>query len=106
MAIMEVDASDFNYELDMAFKRGDIVIIKFGSQYCDSCMALDFELEELDEKYDNLTILDIDTPSSEDLAEMYDIIEVPTMKIYKDEQTILFDGVGVVLAADLEKIIS
>ena len=105
MAIIEIDESEFEQEIEAAFERGDIVIIKFGSMYCDSCMALGFELEELDEKMDNLTVLDIDTPASEELAQLYDIVEVPTMKIYKDREHLIYDGVGVRLAADIEQII-
>ncbi len=102
MAIIEVDSDNFNAEIEAAFQRGDVVILKFISMYCDSCMALGFELEELDEKLEALTILEVDCGVSEDLAQMYDIVEVPTMKIYKSENELIYDGVGVVLAADIE----
>jgi thioredoxin 1 len=101
MAIIEVDEDNFKEELESAFGKNDIVILKFGSQYCDACMALGFELEEVDAKTKNITILEIDCSMSEELAQLYDIVEVPTMKIYKDSQTLLFDGVGVVLADDI-----
>ena len=105
MAMIEVDGDNFNKEIEVAFQRGDVVILKFISMYCDSCMALGFELEELDEKMDKLTILEIDCGQSEDLAQMYDIIDVPSMKIYKKEDRLIYDGVGVVLAVDLEAMI-
>ena len=105
MAIIEVDESEFQEEIESAFERGDVVIVKFGSTYCDSCMALDFELEELDEKLDKLTVLEIDTPTAEGLTQLYDIVEVPTMKIYKNKENMIYDGVGVTLAVDIEQII-
>ena len=105
MAIIEVDEVEFEEQTNAAFKRGDILILKFSSTYCDSCMALGFELEELDEKMDNLTVLEIDTPASQELAQLYDIVEVPTMKIYKDKENMIYDGVGVTLAVDIEQII-
>ncbi len=105
MAMIEVDGDNFNEEIEAAFQRGDVMILKFISMYCDSCMALGFELEELDEKMENLTILEIDCGASEDLAQMYDIIEVPTMKIYKSEDRLIYEGVGVVLSDDIEEMI-
>ena len=106
MAIIEIDESEFEQETQLAFDRGDIVILKFGSMYCDACMALGFELEELDEKMDNLTVLEIDTPASEELAQLYDVMQVPTMKIYKDRENLIFDAVGVTLAVDIEQMIN
>ncbi len=105
MAMIEVDGNNFNIEIEAAFQRGDVVILQFISMYCDSCMALGFELEELDEKMDNLTILEIDCGQSEDLAQMYEIQEVPAMKIYKKEDRLIYDGVGVVLAVDIKAMI-
>ena len=105
MAIIEVDEESFENELLSAFERKDNVILKFGSTYCDACMALEFELEELDETLDNVTILEIDCADSEELAQKYEIVEVPTLKIYKDKETPIFDGVGVVLAPDIAKLL-
>jgi len=105
MAIIEVDEENFEYELSCAFERKDRVVLKFGSTYCDACMALEFELEELDEKLEYFTVLEIDCSVSDGLAQEYNIVEVPSMKIYKDKEHILFDGVGVILAADIEEMI-
>ncbi len=103
--IIEVDELDFKEVLANEFSKGNIVILKFGSMYCDACMALGFELEELDEKMDNLSILEIDCSDSESLTQMYDIVQVPTMIIYKDANSMIFNAVGVTLAVDIEKII-
>jgi len=102
MAFIEVDAENFALEREKAFDRGNIVIYKFGSEYCDSCHALGFELEELDEENDNLTILLIDTDDSPDLAEHFDIMQLPTMMIYKDRKTLVYKEEGVILAQDLQ----
>jgi len=105
MAIIEVDEENFEYEISSAFERKDRVILKFSSTYCDACMALGFELEELDEKLEKLTILEIDCSVSDTLAQEFDIMQVPTMKIYKDKESLIFDAVGVVLASDIVEII-
>ena len=106
MAIIEVDEIEFQEEIKMAFDRGDSVIIKFSSTYCDSCLMLGFELEELDERVDNLTILEVNISEAESLAQVHGIVEVPYMKIYKDSEHLIFDGVGIMLADDIEVIIT
>jgi thioredoxin 1 len=105
MAIIEVDEENFSQEMSNAFKKKDIVVVKFGSEYCEPCHALECELEELDETFDNISILMIDTTESSSLAEQYEIYELPTMLIYKENDKILFRHAGVMLAQDIEKII-
>ena len=105
MMIREVDEFNFNEVLENEFSKGNIVVLKFESLYCDACMALEFELEELEEKMENLSVLKIDCSDNEALAESYDIEQVPTMIIYKDAENIIFNSVGITLAADIEKII-
>lgn len=105
MAIVEVDEESFEEALQSAFYKKDTVIIKFGSEYCEPCHALECELEELDEEMDNVSILMVDTSESQDLAEQYDVFELPTMIIYKDSETVIYHKEGVILAPDIEKII-
>lgn len=105
MAYIEVDEFNINEVLSQEFDKKKIVILKFGSEYCDACIALDFELEEIDEKYDNVSILDIDCSESEDLAQQYRVRQVPTMVIYENENSTLWHKEGVMLAQDIEKII-
>ena len=105
MAYIEVDEMNFQEALKEEFSKGQIVILKFGSEYCDACMALDFELEEIDDKYENISILEIDCAESMDLAEQYGVAQVPTMIIYENENSTLWHKDGVVLAQDIETII-
>ena len=106
MAIINVDEEDFNEVLEREFAKKNIVILKFGSEYCDACMALDFELEELDDNNDNISILEIDCGDSESLAHSYGVIQVPTMLIYENKETKLWHKEGVMLAQDIQEIIN
>ena len=106
MAFIEVDDFNFQEVLLNEFNKKKIVILKFGSEYCDACIALDFELEEIDDKYDNVTILEIDAAESEDLTQNYGVTQVPTMIIYENENSILWQKDGVMLAQDIEEIIN
>ena len=69
-------------------------------------MALGFELEELDDNNDNISILEIDCGESEELANSYGISQVPTMIIYENKESKLWHKEGVMLAQDIEEIIA
>jgi len=105
MSFIQVDEMDFDEVLNEEFDKGQIVILKFGSEYCDACMALEFELEEVDNAHENVSILEIDCGDSKELAESYDIAQVPTMIIYENKNSILWHKKGILLAQDIEKII-
>lgn len=105
MAYIEVDEINFRETLKNEFDKGQIVILKFGSEYCDGCQALDFELEEIDDKYEQVSILDIDCAESDELTQHYKIEKVPHMIIYENKHSTLYDNYGIILAQDLEKII-
>ena len=105
MSFIQVDETDFDEVLNKEFDKGQIVILKFGSEYCDACMALEFELEEIDDAHENVSVLEIDCGESEELAQKYGITQVPTMVIYENKNSTLWHKEGVVLAQDIEKII-
>ncbi len=105
MAIIEVDDTDFSENIEAAFEKGQCVVLKFGSPLCDGCMIQELEIEELDELVDDLVILDIDLSTAESLAYEFDITEVPTTIIYKDRDTMLLHKTGIILAADMKKIL-
>jgi len=105
MATIEVNEDNFQIEIESAFKKKDIVIVKFGSEYCDPCHALECELEDLDEEVENVTILMVDTDESPLLAEQFDIYQLPTMVIYRDIDNIIGTIEGVMMASDIEELI-
>ena len=106
MAFIVVDEDNFQEVLDEAFEKNKITILKFGSEYCESCHALECELEDIDEEFDNVSILTIDTDESMGLAERYQVHRLPTMVIYRDRDTIVYHKEGVILSQDIEIIIS
>ena len=105
MAFIDVDEFDFSETMENELDSGNVVILKFSTQYCDACMSLGFELEELEENHKNVSILEIDCNESEGLAEEYGVIQVPSMAIYKSKNELIYNKTGIVLASDIEKII-
>ena len=104
MAFIEVDSGNFQEVLTNEFADGKKVILKFMTEYCDACMALGFELEDIGERED-VAVLEIDCAESGNIAEMYDVMEVPTMVIYKDANTMLLNAVGIMMEQDIEEIL-
>lgn len=106
MAIFEdVDITDFDEIMEAEFNKNNTVILKFGSELCDACYALESELEDLAEEDENISVLLIDCNESPDLAENFDVVQVPTMIIYKNKNTPIFRTKNVMLSQDIEKII-
>ena len=105
MAFIEVDEDNFEQVLTEEFDKKQIVILKFGSEFCDPCHALDCELEDVDDEFKDVSVLMIDTDESPDLAEQYEVYQLPTMVIYKTRTHILYHKEGVILAQDINEII-
>ena len=105
MAFIEVNETDFSAVLAEEFSKQQIVILKFGSEWCEPCHALECELEDVDDDNENVSVLMIDTDESPDLTNRYDVYQLPTMVIYKNKNEMIYRGEGVMLAQDIEEII-
>ena len=106
MAFIEVDESNFVSIFNEELTKKQTVILKFGSEWCDPCHALECELEDVDDDNENVSVLMIDTEESPDLTNRYDVYQLPTMVIYKGTDEIIYRGEGVILAQDIEEIIA
>ena len=104
MALIEVNSENFSEVMTNEFASGKKVVLKFVSEYCDACMALGFELEDIAQRED-VSVLEIDVADAGQIAEMYDVMEVPTMVIYKDDKTMLLNATGVMMEQDIEEIL-
>ena len=106
MAFIEVDETNFVSIFNEELAKKQTVILKFGSEWCDPCHALECELEDVDDDNENVSILMIDTDESPDLTNRYDVYQLPTMVIYKGTDEMIYRGEGVMLAQDIEEIIA
>ena len=104
MAMIEVNEQSISAELDTAFEKGHVVILKFGSEWCDSCHALESELEDLEEDNENISVFLVDTDEAAELAGIYSVRALPTMLIYKTRENLVYRGEGVLLAQDIEEL--
>jgi thiol-disulfide isomerase/thioredoxin len=105
MAQFEVDEENYQNIMDEEFSKGKIVILNFSSEFCQLCSALEMELDQLDDMIENVSIITIDCVNAQEIAEVYDISQFPTMIIYRKKDDIIHESEGVILAEDIQKII-
>ncbi|WP_457748404.1 thioredoxin family protein [Sulfurimonas sp.] len=105
MPFIDVDEDNFDAVLAREFEKKRVVVLKFGSHYCDACQLMEMELEELCDRLANVSVLSIDSGVSEYLTQRYFIEEVPTTLIFKEAQKQLFYRTGITLADDMIDVI-
>lgn len=106
MALIEVNETNITTKLDEIFLKGHFLILKFGSQWCEPCHALEGELEDVDDDNEHISVLMVDCDESQELASQYNIRQLPTMLIYNPRREMIYRGEGVLLASDIEEIIN
>jgi len=106
MPFIEVEEENFDTVLAEEFAKGHTVILKFGSMYCDACQLMEFELEEVLERLENVSVLDIDIGMNEGLGYRFLVEEVPTTLIFENAQNQLLYRTGIMLADDIVALIA
>ena len=106
MAFIEVNEMNILAVMQEEFAKKQTVILKFGSEWCEPCHALEGELEDVDDDNEAVSVLMIDTDESQELAGQYSIQQLPTMLIYSDADTLIHRGEGVMLSSDIEQLIN
>ena len=106
MAYIDADDNNLNDRMNEEFAKGQVVILKFYTEFCDACMALDMELEDVDDENENISVIAIDCAECNFTAERYGIVHVPTTIIMKDASNTLLHKEGIMLSQDIEEIIN
>ena len=105
MAYIEVDEDNFSEIFSNEFDKNQIVILKFGSEFCEPCFALEYELEEIEQKHKKISVLSIDCNESPDLAEEYEVNQFPTMIIFENKDKMIFKSEELMLCQDIEEVL-
>lgn len=72
-----------NFEQEV-LKSTKLVLVDFYTEWCGPCKALKPTLEALSEDMGDVVFAKIDIDSAEELADEYNVMSVPTLKIFKD----------------------
>ena len=82
-----INASEFK---DLVLDSKGIVLVDFFATWCGPCKALAPTLEKLAPEFEGkVNIYKVDIDKSQQLASQYRVMSVPTMKIFKDGETIV-----------------
>ena len=66
-------------EIENVIKKNNVVILKFTSDWCSTCNKYNSYLNDL-----NIKVFSINIDYNEDLVEDYEITNIPTLMIYKE----------------------
>ncbi len=99
---------DGNYDdvIKDEFEKGNSVILQFTSEFCEPCFSLETELEELEDERDDVSILSIDCNQNEDITNLFDVYQTPTIVIFNKRQEVIYKDTGVMLCDDILEIIN
>ncbi|MFT5395553.1 MAG: thioredoxin 1 [Gammaproteobacteria bacterium] len=75
--------SDTN-ESKEAIQQGGLVMLDFWSTHCGPCKSLIPLLNEIAEKYPELSILKVKIEENDNLAEEHDVRSVPALLLFKE----------------------
>jgi thioredoxin 1 len=88
-----------NFEQEMSSVRGPF-LIKFFSASCGPCATMNPVVEKFESENPNISVFDVDTSASPELAGHFEVRGVPTMHICENRE-IIYSFVGVTPLAQL-----
>lgn len=78
---------------DELLNSSNLIVLKFGADWCGPCKQLAPVLEKLDSEYTNVNFYDVNIDSAQELATKYGVRSVPTVFFIKNgEQLDSFVG--------------
>ncbi len=78
--VIHINANDFTKEV---LNEENIVVVDFWATWCGPCKMIAPIIEELDEEMPNVKFVKIDVDKNPQVAGEYQIVNIPTLKIFK-----------------------
>lgn len=76
-------------EFNQLIEENSKVIIDFYATWCGPCQMLSPIMEELSQEVNEVKIVKVDVDEATDLAEMFQIMSIPTVLYIKDRKVVL-----------------
>lgn len=100
--IIEINSKQ---QFDELIKNGDKkVLVDFKAEWCGPCKMLHPLIEELSNKRDDVVFVQIDVDHNKDLAQEYNIMSIPSIKVF-EKGKIIKEGLGFMSINKLEEIL-
>ncbi|WP_296137395.1 thioredoxin [uncultured Tessaracoccus sp.] len=81
MSIAAVTEASFT---DEVLARQGLVVVDFWADWCAPCKQIAPILEELDEQYEDVTFVKVDTTAEPGLAAQQGVMSLPTLQFFVD----------------------
>jgi thioredoxin 1 len=91
-----------NEEINDLIQRDELILVKFGAEWCGPCKMFDPVLNEVSKQQD---IVQVDVDKDQELAKKYGIRSVPTVLFLKKGEEV-FKTIGLKSKTDMLNIIS
>lgn len=83
--VKTVDTSNFQAEVMDSDKT---VVVDFWATWCGPCRQVAPVLESIAEQHDELSVVKIDIDQNPQIAQMYNVMSVPTLLVIRDGEVI------------------
>lgn len=83
--VKAVDTSNFQAEVMDSEKT---VIVDFWATWCGPCRQLSPVLDSIAETHDELSVVKIDIDTNPQIAQMYQVLSVPTLMVFRGGEVI------------------
>lgn len=93
-----------NNSIDFLIQKEKLIILEFYTKWCPTCKMLGMVLEEYEEENDDVFIVQIDADEHKELANIYKIINAPTMIFFYHGKLVKIHS-GFIETYDLEEIV-
>jgi thioredoxin 1 len=89
---------------------GRPVVLKFGADFCQPCKVLQKTLEKLEPQYPNVNFIHVDVEESPELAQEFQIQNIPVMIFMNENGEIVNRKVGLmsekVIVSEIENLLN
>lgn len=79
--VKRIGNAEFESEV---LKSSEPVLVDFFATWCGPCKMLGPVLEEISNEMSDVKIVKVDIDQNKELAEKYSVVNIPTMKIFKN----------------------
>ena len=83
MNVIKVTSNNFNQEV---LQNKDTVLIDFYADWCGPCKMLSPIVDEVAEENNDIKVVKINVDETQDIADKYDIMSIPTLVVMKNGQ--------------------
>jgi len=83
--VKAVDVTNFQTEVMESEKT---VIVDFWATWCGPCRQIAPVLDSIAEEHEELSVVKIDIDASPQIAQMYNVMSVPTLMVFRDGEVI------------------